>query len=443
MAVMLFLLLRVESVTEPSVTPCAEIEPVVEAPDETVAVTLPRLIYYRGFAHEPVPPLPSAHWTGVLPQDGDGSRGMHVRAAAGGRLRMLPESAFPIGHAQRARLSVVAQAKTKLELELWDPSAGARLYRTIDIEPGEHTVEIDLAYLLYDRGRVPAASRATQWGLHFVEATELELRSFELWQDRMGADAELGLTQLIDGFADPRRVVVYRRGPFAVITDAPRLEPMAVLDALERMHRDARAQLPDMPEAPSTVPLLIFADEKGYREFWPRFTARFGIALSPLAQDDGYTWHGVATAWFSDRYGAVRPTYVHEAHHALFERSYGLSAHRSWLFEGLANLAQLEISHQDLRAVHRTGLRRADASSRMLELVDGKPIRTSRYWQATLFCEWLLADSGRRAALDSALQEMAQRGSTDLRPLIGRHFGASPDALGTEFWSWAWLRYGA
>jgi hypothetical protein len=443
-AALLWLLLRTDSFADQPAPPCEQVDPVEEVTDAADReVVLPRLVYHRGFANEPSPPVPSAQWTGVVPIAGDDALGMHVRAASGGRLRMFPEGAFPVGHAQRARLTVVAREQTKLELELWDPLAGARVYRAIALEPGEQTVEIELAYLRYDRGRIAHASRATQWGLHFVEPAELELRSFQLWQDHLDTDAELGLGQLVDAFDDPRRVVIYRRGVFALVTDAPQLDPSAVLDALERMHRNTRTLFPDMPDPEGVVPLLVFADQRGYRQFWPRFSARFGVELTPLKEDDGYTWHGVATAWFSDRYGAVRPTYVHEAHHALLERSYGLSAQRSWLFEGLANLEQLAISHQDLGGVHRNGLRRADASSSLLELLDGKPIRTSRYWQATLLCEWLLADSGRRAALGSAMQEMAQRGSTDLRPLVGRHFGVELDALAIDFWSWAWLRYGA
>lgn len=443
MAMVLWLLLRTESVAGPAAQPCEPIEQDLQSLDAgDTELALPRLLYQRGFTNEQSPLVPAATWNGVEPLEVEGGTGLRVRAAAGGRLRIAPEGAFPIGRAQRARLSVVAAAPVQVELELWDPTADARMFRLVELDAGEQTVELELAYFRYERGRVPQASRATQWGLRFVDAGELELRTFQLWQDELGVDAELRIEQLAADFDDPRAVAIYRRGPFALLTDEPRLDPQAVLDALERMHAHTRAVLPELPAPASTVPLLVFTDDGSYRRFWTRFSARFGVALAPLEQDEGFTWHGVATAWFSDRYGAVRPTYVHEAHHALLERSYGLAAQRSWLFEGLANLEQLAISRQDLRAVYRRGLRRTDTSATLLELADGEPISTSRYWQATLVCEWLLADASRRAALGSALVEMAERGSTDLRPLAGRHFGAELDALGVELGSWAWLRYG-
>jgi hypothetical protein len=138
----------------------------------------------------------------------------------------------------------------------------------------------------------------------------------------------------------------------------------------------------------------------------------------------------------------VRPTYVHEAHHAVLERAWDLAAQRSWLFEGLAVLEQLQWSQQDLAPVYRRGLRRADAMSHLRELLDGRPIATERYWQATLFVRWLLADPGRTAALDAAMVEMAARGSTELAPLAPRDFGSDLRALGREFWSWAWVSFG-
>jgi hypothetical protein len=236
---------------------------------------------------------------------------------------------------------------------------------------------------------------------------------------------------------------VYERAPFVLVTDAPRLEADRVLAALATMHERTRALLPHMPVPTSAVPLLVFADEREYRWFWESFSARFGAHVVPHAEDEGFTWQGVATAWWNDRYGPVRPTYVHEAHHALLERAYGLAAQRSWLFEGLANLEQLEISQQELGAVYRRGLRRADKTTALPELLDGRPIRTDRYWQATLLAEWLVSDPQRRTALDSALFEMSQRGSADLRPLVRRHFGSDLDALGVAFWSWAWTTYGA
>lgn len=374
------------------------------------------------------------------------ARGARFDADAGGRIRFRPEDGLPIARARRAVLDLRAigssPAPIRVELELFDEATGGRLVAPFELHGGPQRVEIPLQFLRYDRGRIPKAERVTSWGLRFVDAAVIDFVAFELWRDGALAGPELVTEDLVNAFPDPERVRVYERGPFVLLTDAPRLDAERVLDAIDTMQERTREFLPHMPTPTVPVPLLVFADEREYRWFWEGFSARFGMHVVPNREDEGFTWQGVATAWFSDRYGAVRPTYVHEAHHALLERAYGLAAQRSWLFEGLANLEQLEISHQDLDTVYRRGLRRADTTSSLSELLDGRPIPTDRYWQVTLFAEWLVAEAPRRAALDSALFEMAQRGSTDLRPVVRRHFGSDLDALSVAFWSWAWTTYG-
>ena len=403
------------------------------------------LIYRRALLDDDVLEAPTAVLEHVV-VGGRGTRpggGIVLEAESGGRLRVVPHSPAPIAAATRMRLVLATDAATRLEIELHDPVVGTRLYRHVDVPEGEQTIDVRMVDLRYDRGVIPRADRADSWGVRFVDGGAIELRAFELWRDDDLGPAERELAALRDDFDDPAAVTTYRRGAFALLSDAPRLDPEAVFDALDRMHGSVRTLLPSMPFAHRPTPLLVFADATEYGRFWRRFSARVGADIRPLEHDEGLTWQGVATASWSDEYPRVRPTFVHEAHHALLERSYGLSAGRSWLFEGLAILEQLEISAQDLRPVYRRGLHRRDASAELGALTDGTPIDTRGYWQAAMLAHWLTADPGRRAATDAMLLEMAARGDTDLRPIVDRYFGVEFAALSVDFWSWAWLAHGA
>jgi hypothetical protein len=412
------------------------------------ASTAPLLLYRREFTGDEPLASPWVELGGVTPVPLEPiARGARLEGDAGGRIRFRPRDGLPMASARRAVLELrtigTMPSPVRVELELVDEATDARLVSPFELHGGSQRVEIPLQFLRYDRGRVPQTHRVTSWGLRFVDAATVDVLSFELWRDEASAGPALSTGDLVNAFPDPTRVRMYERAPFVLLTDAPQLDAQSVLDSLETMHDRTRALLPHMPAPTKPVPLLVFADQREYRAFWESFSAQFGARVVPRKEDEGFTWHGVATAWYSDRYGPVRPTYVHEAHHALLEIAYGLSAQRSWLFEGLANLEQLEISHQELASVYRHGLRRADKTSALSELLDGAPIDTDRYWQATLFAQWLIEDPQRRAALDSALFEMAQRGSADVRPVVRGHFGSDLDALGVAFWSWAWTTYGA
>ena len=424
--------------------PCPSVPDDATSPKDDAARPGSDLLYRRTFLGDEALRAPWIELRGVeVPiERTQPGHGVVVRAAAGGSLRIAPEAALPMALVDRVLLSVSAPTAMAVEFELVDASNGARTYRRLALAQGAQLITIPIADLHYDRGRVALPSRSTRWGLRFVDGGELELRALEFRGDhQLGAD-DRELATLRDDFDEPERVRMHRRGAFVVLTDAPQLDARAVLDAIDAMERRTRGALPSMPVPRRAVPLLVFADDAGYRRFWQRLSARAGVSVVPRSQDEGYTWMGIASASYSDEYGAVRPTYVHEAHHALLERSYGLAAQRSWLFEGLAVLEQLAVSRQDLTPVYHRGLRRADAASHVHDLVTGQPISNKNYWQAAMLVQWLLADPGRAAALDATLLEMAARGSTDLVPLAPRYFGADVRALGREFWTWAWQQWG-
>lgn len=373
--------------------------------------------------------------------------GIELIAAAGGIARAEPRTQPDYARANRLALQLQAVAASpdspvELEIEFHDDRARNRFWQVVTLEHGDwQTVELPLPQLRYDRGVVPRWEDVTAWGFTFRTDAHLKIRSFELYEDGDEASPYLGADDLRALFPDPGEVRQAHRGSFVVMTNHPELDMTAVHDALEQMHRRTLLHFPNLQTPERPVPLLIFETPKQYRRFWKTFSERVGSSARPLPEDHGYTWLGVATASYSDRYGPVRPIYVHEASHALLERSLGLDAQRSWLFEGLGNYEQLEISGQDISRVYREALTRSDVKMPLEELVAGDPIPTSRYWQATLLVEWMLEDPTRTRALGAAMEEMRVSGSADLRPVLDRHFGLDLPRLSAEFWSWAWSRY--
>ena len=377
----------------------------------------------------------------------DGDAGVQLHAIAGGTVRATPEPRPDYATANRLRIELAVdnaspESPVQVELTFFDDTQHNRWWRLVEFdEPSWQTLEVDLPHLRYDRGTLPRWEDVVAWGMTFRTDAQVRIRSFELWQDDDAAGPYLGPEQLREGFADPDRVRVTERGAFTVLTDAPDLDVDAVLAALVDMHARTQARFPGIGTPQQTVPLLVFRSERAYRQFWTEFSAQMGSRARPLSEDDGYTWLGVATAWYTDAYGPVRPVYVHEASHALIERALGLDAQRSWLFEGLGNVAQLEVSGQDIASVYREGLMRSGVKMPVFEMLAGGAIPTSRYWQATLLVQFLLADAGRMHALANALDDMRASGSADLRPHLERHFGMDVPRFSAAFWAWAWAEF--
>jgi hypothetical protein len=377
----------------------------------------------------------------------DGTAGVEFVARAGSTARAEPSTRPKFPRTNRARIVLDAveaspEAPVQLEVSFFDDTTDNRFWKVVTLDaPGPRAIDLELPLLRYDRGRVPSWSDVTAWGFRFRTAATLRVHSFELWEDGDAASPYLGVDHLRTAFPDPGAVREKHRGAFVVLTDHPDLDVDAVLDALVTMHRRTQRVFPDLPGAQRSVPLLVFATDAAYRDFWQSYAMSVGSAARPLPEDYGYTWQGVATAWYSAEFGTVRPLYIHEASHALMERAMGVDAQRSWLFEGLGNLEQIHVSKQDIAGVYRDALARSDVKMPLRDLIDGRPIPTSRYWQATLLVEWMLDDPGRTAALAGAIADMRRRGSADLRPHLERHFGMDLARFSASFWAWAWTRY--
>lgn len=384
--------------------------------------------------------------SGFLTEGGDA--GVEISAGAGSTVRADPRSRPDYDHASRVLIHLAVENAAKnhpveIEVSFFDDLRVNRFWKVVRVtDPGWQTLEIDLPFLRYDRGRLPRWNDVRAWGMTFRDDAHVRIRSIELWQDDDQPTPALGVHALRPLFDEPSVVRTFEREGFAVMTDAPELRGEEVLDALVAMKHRMAARFDRVPQLDGEVPLLIFATDDGYRRFWKRVAERTGSSVAPLPQDAGYTWLGVATTGYSDEYGAVRPVYVHEASHALVERALGIDAHRSWLFEGLANIDQLEVSKQEMKSLYRKGLTRPGVKMPVFELVSGRPIPTTRYWQATLMMQFLLDDPKRRRALNEALADMRVEGSADLRPWLLRHFGEDMPRFSASFWRWAWTTYG-
>jgi hypothetical protein len=379
--------------------------------------------------------------------DGEGDAGVRFWAQAGGTARAEPHTRPEFEWGNRTRITLRAPDASEdvpmvVEVAFHDELAGNRFWKVVELTHSDwETLDLDLGMLRYDRGRLPRWEDVSAWGFTFRTGGHLQVRSFELWSDGDEVTPYLDVDRLRSGFPDPAIVRQKHRGSFVVLTDHVGLDLDQVLESLVEMQRRTQRVFPELTVPSRPVPVLVFATESDYRRFWDSYASAVGSPARPLREDHGYTWQGVATAWFSDEFGPVRPLYIHEASHALLERSLGLDAQRSWLFEGLGNVEQLEISQQDIARVYRDGLLRSELKMPIEELIDGRPIPTSRYWQATLLVEWMLADGGRTAALAGALADMRTSGSADLRPHLERHFGMDTARFSASFWAWAWTRY--
>lgn len=360
-------------------------------------------------------------------------------AQAGAKLAVKPDFPRPkYETAQALRLRCDAAGVTEkeplvVEFQVFSSQRRAWYWSKFTFDkPGWQTVELPLRYFRQSTGAALDWGEAYRLAVHFRNAGTLSLDDVELIPGE-GKDPAYLTAEEVGKLAFGEKLKVYRNPHFAVVSDEPRLKADAVLAAFDKLYQAVFRDLPKLPRPRREVVCLVFAEDPRYRQFWGRLAESFHSQV-PAPKSDGYTLFGIAGSSYSDKYGAVRPVWVHETCHAMLAQSLGVTNQSEWLHEGLANYYQLAWTGQDVHALTRNMIRDRKHVP-LSRLASGKPIGTESYAQAVLLVEWML--QVHRDAFTAAILEMRQRTSTDLAPLATKHFGRPLDELETEWLEWA------
>jgi hypothetical protein len=161
---------------------------------------------------------------------------------------------------------------------------------------------------------------------------------------------------------------------------------------------------------------IVFETADEYRQFIPRMARRFNLRIDP-PDSDGYTLEGISVSSWSEKFGSLRPVFVHEFLHGYLSRTARLPLRGDWLHEGLATHFQLRLHPQDdLSQVIAAGLSSAERALPLNQLCDGRRIPTNRYWQAATLCQLLLSEPKYRRQLSKLFERLTTTNSTDLGP---------------------------
>ncbi len=365
-----------------------------------------------------------------------GGHVLEISAQGGAGIYTRPDTPLPELDRQRAfsfwinARDVRAGQPLVLEIRFAEVGRPAWLWRKVEVDaPGWQRIEIPLMRFRPKTGVSVDWDDVRRFGFTFRNDGDVAIDTIRLVSGDGPDAADLSLEQLRrDAFGDAEDVRVRQGDTFAVLTDDPGLDLDALMAALDTMADATRVDFPDLSPIDRPVPLVVFARETDYRNFWPQFAEAYNAEIAePTA--DGFTALGIATTSSGDDPGHLRPVMIHEAHHALWSQISGLGNTSAWLAEGLAVRYQLRYMNRSLDGlIDRIMAGRATVLP-WTRLTDGRPITTSHYWQAASVIAWMLDDPQRRPAFHRALEQMRIRCSTDLRPLAEPIFGQSLQSL--------------
>lgn len=328
--------------------------------------------------------------------------------------------------------------KSVVEVQFWEELGKAGYWRAVALDhEGWKRIEVPLKWTRTTGGRTPRWKEVGRIGFYFRDATKLWLDQIDVQTTDSPQSAEPTLDDLASAAFPGRQEAVRRlvEPHVALLTDHPALDLPLLAAHLKKAHDVAAGWAPlDEPRQDARPPtLIVFAEAEAYRKFVPRYADLLGAeALPPKA--DGFTFQGIATSSWLEKYGALRPVYTHEYIHALLEVRGRLPNRLEWLQEGMATAVQQRLHPQaDFRRIVLAGA--ADASLRppLGKLCDGSAIPGDRYWQAGTVVEMLATDPKYRERFSEFWRAAQSQATTDLNLLAPRVFQRTCDELSPDW----------
>lgn len=328
-----------------------------------------------------------------------------------------------------------AHPTVELALRLSEEDQRASFWRRIEVSHvGWQKLVLPLEWFVWSEGRMPRWEKVKLVGIQLRDPGTVTLDT--VWtepsaQPRDEFPATESLVKLAFPKLDSANIRTLETRDVQLVTNAKSLELERLATHLGTVAQRLRRELPFLAEPSRGALLFVFQERAEYRRFAPRVARQLNSHLDP-PEASGYTLQGISSSWWDEKQGSLRPVYTHEFVHGYLSRTLPLSIASDWVQEGLAAHIQLEFHPQEnLSQLVREGLK--STSTPLAALCNGRPIDTSRYWQAAMLWRMFLTEPRYQSKLKELLDRLAAANSTDLGPHLEPLWGTDFDKLTADW----------
>ncbi len=323
----------------------------------------------------------------------------------------------------------------ELVLRLSEEDQKASFWRRLEVSHvGWQKLVLPLEWFVWSDGRMPRWEKVKFVGVQLRDPATVTLDT--VWtepsaQPRDEFLATESLTKLAFPKLDSSNIRTLETRDVQLVTNAKSLELERLATHLGTVAQRLHRELPFLSKPSRGAVLFVFQERAEYQRFAPRIARQLNSRLDP-PEAGGYTLQGISSSWWDEKQGSLRPVYTHEFVHGYLSRTLPLSTTGDWLQEGLAAHIQLEFHPQEnLSQLVRDGLK--SSSTPFAELCSGRPIHTSRYWQAATLWRMLINEPRYQAKLKDLVERLAAANSTDLGPHLEPLWGTNFDKLTSDW----------
>lgn len=323
----------------------------------------------------------------------------------------------------------------ELVLRLSEEDQKASFWRRLEVSHvGWQKLVLPLEWFVWSDGRMPRWEKVKFVGVQLRDPGAVTLDT--VWtepssQPRDEFPTAESLVKLAFPKLDPSNIRTLETRDVQLVTNAKSLELERLATHLGTVAQRLHRELPFLAQPSRGALLFVFQERSEYQRFAPRIARQLNSRLDP-PEAGGYTLQGISSSWWDEKQGSLRPVYTHEFVHGYLSRTLPLSTTGDWLQEGLAAHIQLEFHPQEnLSQLVREGLK--SSSAPLIELCSGRPINTSRYWQAATLWKMFLSEPRYQSKLKELMERLVTANSTGLGPHLDPLWGTDFDKLTADW----------
>lgn len=323
----------------------------------------------------------------------------------------------------------------ELVLRLSEEDQKASFWRRLEVSHvGWQKLVLPLEWFVWSEGRMPRWEKVKLVGVQLRDPGVVTLDT--VWAEPSAQPHdEFPATERLAKLAFPKldasSIRTLETRDVQLVTNSKSLELERLATHLGTVSQRLHRELPFLAEPSRGAVLFVFQERAEYQRFAPRIARQLNSRLDP-PEASGYTLQGISSSWWDEKQGSLRPVYTHEFVHGYLSRTLPLSTTGDWLQEGLAAHTQLEFHPQEnFSQLVRDGQK--SSSTPFAELCSGRPIHTSRYWQAATLWRMLINEPRYQTKLKELVERLAAANSTDLSPHLEPLWGTNFDKLTADW----------
>lgn len=216
---------------------------------------------------------------------------------------------------------------------------------------------------------------------------------------------------------------------FLIVSENKKVDVQKLGEHFEKVLNEIYLKVPSLKREKNEAKpyLVIVNDGEGFKKALGKF-GELQVSQVPGTELSGYSMMNSAFSSYSEKYGTMRPVYLHEFMHAVMATQGRILKSHNWVHEGFANYIQMKYQPQKglgkiiLQSMNREGL-----NNHILKLTENDDIQFKDYVYVLMIAETLWECEKYSTKIGQFFEYVENSGDTNFKEILKKIYQKSFD----------------